>query len=122
MFITAREGARLGALPPGATSDDIDALQRLWRALDTIVPLDPPEVAHFLYASGFAGRRCHSGDCPLARYLADMCGRAVAVGGATVAMLLDNLAWLDVTLPHPAATFVDYFDGGQYSYLLEGDR
>ncbi len=113
----------MGALPPGTTADDIDALLRLRAALDGLARLeDPCEVAHFLHAVGFVGGRCHSGNCPLARYLAHMCGRAVAVGGSTVAMLLDNLDWHDLTIPYPAATFVDYFDGGQFPYLLEGDR
>lgn len=80
----------------------------------------PGGIAMRLLRGGFRGRRSVSNACPVARYLADVCGRGVAVTDRDVTVDSDDhRTFVNFPLPAPVAAFVREFDQGRYPFLVE---
>ena len=87
--------------------------------LDALAALgqDADEIADRLKELGYRGRRSVPGDCPVARYLQASVHRHVGIGSTVCSVGAANV--VQFPLPSAVMEFVDRFDGGAYSWLVD---
>lgn len=77
------------------------------------LPDTPDEIAEFLTARGFSGRRGSCYRCPIANYL----GSHLAVKIDKIILNIDTDQHLEV--PEAVSEFICRFDSGRYPKLIE---
>ena len=87
--------------------------------LDALAALgqDADEIAGRLKDLGYRGRRSVPGDCPVAHYLRESFHRRVRIGSTFCSVGGAN--FVQFPLPPAVMEFVDRFDGGAYSWLVD---
>ena len=82
----------------------------------------PDAVAETLTLHNALGKRHHSCECPVSRYLLDACGASKVMTTLATAQIFYSDSWgyvEAIKLPRPVYEFIIAFDSGDYPQLEE---
>jgi hypothetical protein len=102
---------------PAITPTDDTALLDLLKRVEEFTTAD--EIGRFFFDEGIRGQQSQGADCPFAKWIKVVTGKAYLVGSSWICQPDDSSAMV-ATLSAAARAFVRRFDAGCYPQLVQG--